>query len=308
MEMTSFPFFRYRISQTCLDSLWSACYLLQHIPKVSKVFLDVILGYVFFNRRFNNKGNNGIKGDMLYNLYVKYHVSCFDPVLPVTLLTCSDQSQHGSLFTLFLYNPLLAFTSVCGLNSVQRGSWNRAQEFLYKVYQDIGQMITRSQTIGITAATDLLFLPVILIGAHVWIIMTEVHWLQFLVSFARTDFCWLAILQNQRTLQEASDSYSFSSLLSSQIRPFCSSLVMSFCDWFWSALCSAQLYSDCINAFRWVPAVVEPKCEDGSLIINHQQSEQTSGSYSIQCTLYSKGPLGHWPHSIDHKLQPPPYI
>ncbi|KAA8584666.1 hypothetical protein FQN60_008451, partial [Etheostoma spectabile] len=58
-----------------------------------------------------------------------------------------NQSQRGSLFTLFLYSPLLAFSSVCGLNSVQRGLWEKAQEFLRKVYRDIGQMITRSRTI-----------------------------------------------------------------------------------------------------------------------------------------------------------------
>lgn len=69
---------------------------------------------------------------------------------PMSLLTCSDQSQRGSLFTLFLYSPLLAFSSVCGLSSVRRGLWERAQEFLRKVYRDIGQMITRSRTIGIS--------------------------------------------------------------------------------------------------------------------------------------------------------------
>uniref|UniRef100_A0AAQ5XNS0 Suppressor of cancer cell invasion n=1 Tax=Amphiprion ocellaris TaxID=80972 RepID=A0AAQ5XNS0_AMPOC len=58
-----------------------------------------------------------------------------------------DQSQRGSLFTLFLYSPLLAFSSVCGLSNVRRGLWERAQEFLCKVYRDIGQMITRSRTI-----------------------------------------------------------------------------------------------------------------------------------------------------------------
>uniref|UniRef100_A0A4W6DUD9 Suppressor of cancer cell invasion n=1 Tax=Lates calcarifer TaxID=8187 RepID=A0A4W6DUD9_LATCA len=57
------------------------------------------------------------------------------------------QSQRGSLFTLFLYSPLLAFSSVCGLNSVRRGLWDKAQEFLRKVYRDIGQMITRSRSI-----------------------------------------------------------------------------------------------------------------------------------------------------------------
>ncbi|XP_029024653.1 protein SCAI isoform X2 [Betta splendens] len=58
-----------------------------------------------------------------------------------------DQSQRGSLFTLFLYSPLLAFSSICGLNSLRRGLWERAQEFLRKIYRDIGQMITRSRTI-----------------------------------------------------------------------------------------------------------------------------------------------------------------
>lgn len=79
-----------------------------------------------------------------------------------SLLNCSDQCQRGSLFTLFLYSPLLAFSSVCGLNSVRRGLWDRAQEFLSKVYNDIGQMITRSRTIGTVA-----HLPQILSFLHV---------------------------------------------------------------------------------------------------------------------------------------------
>ncbi|XP_077353348.1 protein SCAI isoform X1 [Festucalex cinctus] len=58
-----------------------------------------------------------------------------------------DQSQRGSLFTLFLYSPLLAFFSVCGLNSVRQELWKSAQEFLHKVDHDIGQMIARSQAI-----------------------------------------------------------------------------------------------------------------------------------------------------------------
>nr|XP_061800738.1 protein SCAI-like [Nerophis lumbriciformis] len=58
-----------------------------------------------------------------------------------------DQSQRGSLFTLFLYSPLLAFLSVCGLSSVRRELWHSAQEFLHKVDRDIGQMITQSPTI-----------------------------------------------------------------------------------------------------------------------------------------------------------------
>ncbi|KAJ8379571.1 hypothetical protein SKAU_G00003490 [Synaphobranchus kaupii] len=58
-----------------------------------------------------------------------------------------DQSQRGSLFTLFLYSPLMAFLSVCGLSSMRQGLWEKAQEFLHRAYGDIGQMITRSHSI-----------------------------------------------------------------------------------------------------------------------------------------------------------------
>ncbi|XP_036418903.1 protein SCAI isoform X2 [Colossoma macropomum] len=58
-----------------------------------------------------------------------------------------DQSQRGSLFTLFLYNPLMGFLSVCGLTSMHQGLWEKAQEFLGKVSHDIGQMLTSSRAI-----------------------------------------------------------------------------------------------------------------------------------------------------------------
>ncbi|XP_017576632.1 protein SCAI isoform X5 [Pygocentrus nattereri] len=58
-----------------------------------------------------------------------------------------DQSQRGSLFTLFLYNPLMGFLSICGLTSMHQGLWEKAQEFLGKVSHDIGQMLTSSRAI-----------------------------------------------------------------------------------------------------------------------------------------------------------------
>uniref|UniRef100_A0A8C1B8X7 Suppressor of cancer cell invasion n=1 Tax=Cyprinus carpio carpio TaxID=630221 RepID=A0A8C1B8X7_CYPCA len=58
-----------------------------------------------------------------------------------------DQCQRGSLFTLFLYNPLMGFLSVCGLSSMRYGLWEKAQELLRKVFHDIGQMITSSRVI-----------------------------------------------------------------------------------------------------------------------------------------------------------------
>ncbi|KAL0193365.1 hypothetical protein M9458_011661, partial [Cirrhinus mrigala] len=51
------------------------------------------------------------------------------------------------LFTLFLYNPLMGFLSVCGLSSMRYGLWEKAQELLRKVFHDIGQMITSSRVI-----------------------------------------------------------------------------------------------------------------------------------------------------------------
>ncbi|XP_051980768.1 protein SCAI isoform X2 [Xyrauchen texanus] len=58
-----------------------------------------------------------------------------------------DQSQRGSLFTLFLYNPLMGFLSVCGLTSMRYGLWEKAQELLRKLFHDIGQMITNSRVV-----------------------------------------------------------------------------------------------------------------------------------------------------------------
>lgn len=58
-----------------------------------------------------------------------------------------DQSQRGSLFTLFLYNPLMAFLYVCGLSSMRSGLWDKCQEFLRKVNRDLGQLISRSHSI-----------------------------------------------------------------------------------------------------------------------------------------------------------------
>ncbi|KAF5909739.1 protein SCAI isoform X4, partial [Clarias magur] len=58
-----------------------------------------------------------------------------------------DHSQRGSLFTLFLYNPLMGFLSVCGLTSMRQGLWEKSQEFLRKVFHDIGQMLTSSRAI-----------------------------------------------------------------------------------------------------------------------------------------------------------------
>ncbi|MGH0125911.1 UNVERIFIED_CONTAM: hypothetical protein FKN15_026460, partial [Acipenser sinensis] len=68
------------------------------------------------------------------------------------------QSQRGSLFTLFLYNPLMAFLYVCGLSSMRSGLWDKCQEFLRKVNRDLGQLISRSRSTDIEWVCDLAFL------------------------------------------------------------------------------------------------------------------------------------------------------
>uniref|UniRef100_A0A3B3QP88 Suppressor of cancer cell invasion n=1 Tax=Paramormyrops kingsleyae TaxID=1676925 RepID=A0A3B3QP88_9TELE len=79
------------------------------------------------------------------NLFGQPLVCLLSPtVYPKSL---QDQSQRGSLFTLFLYSPIVAFVSVCGLSSLRQGLWEKAQEFLHLVYREVGQMITRSRSI-----------------------------------------------------------------------------------------------------------------------------------------------------------------
>lgn len=78
---------------------------------------------------------------------VCYYIDCLLYFYTVVFLLV-DQSQRGSLFTLFLYNPLMGFLSVCGLSSMRYGLWEKAQELLRKFFHDIGQMITSSRVIG----------------------------------------------------------------------------------------------------------------------------------------------------------------
>ncbi|KPP76316.1 hypothetical protein Z043_104343 [Scleropages formosus] len=62
-------------------------------------------------------------------------------------LVCLLSPTRGSLFTLFLYSPLVAFLSVCGLGSLRLGLWEKAQELLHLVYREVGQIIARSRSI-----------------------------------------------------------------------------------------------------------------------------------------------------------------
>lgn len=108
-----------------------------------------------------------------YIYFYKTIFVTFDTFLFFTVITAtfiSDQSQRGSLFTLFLYCPLMAFLSVCGLSNVRQVLWEKAQEFLRKVYRDIGQMMTRSRTIGISQLCECYFIHACVnIYMHVYI-------------------------------------------------------------------------------------------------------------------------------------------
>ncbi|MBN3281702.1 SCAI protein, partial [Polyodon spathula] len=42
----------------------------------------------------------------------------------------------------------MAFLYVCGLSSMRSGLWDKCQEFLRKVNRDLGQLISRSRSIG----------------------------------------------------------------------------------------------------------------------------------------------------------------
>ncbi|XP_060768878.1 protein SCAI isoform X2 [Neoarius graeffei] len=79
------------------------------------------------------------------NLFGQPLVCLLSPI--VYPKSMQDQSQRGSLFTLFLYNPLMGFLYVSGLTSMHQGLWEKAEEFLHKVSHDIGQMLTSSRAI-----------------------------------------------------------------------------------------------------------------------------------------------------------------
>ncbi|KAM4664214.1 protein SCAI isoform 2-T2 [Discoglossus pictus] len=58
-----------------------------------------------------------------------------------------DHCQRGSLFTLFLNNPLMAFLFISGLSSMRRGLWEKCQDHLRKINRDIAQLLTQSRSI-----------------------------------------------------------------------------------------------------------------------------------------------------------------
>ncbi|KAJ8286429.1 hypothetical protein GJAV_G00039170 [Gymnothorax javanicus] len=58
-----------------------------------------------------------------------------------------EQSQRGSLFTLFLHCPLVAFLCVCGQSSVRQDVWKKGLELLKRTFRDIGLLMTRSPAI-----------------------------------------------------------------------------------------------------------------------------------------------------------------
>ena len=44
----------------------------------------------------------------------------------------ADQSRNGSLFTLFLHSPLVAFCYICNVNNLGSELWDKAQAELDK--------------------------------------------------------------------------------------------------------------------------------------------------------------------------------
>nr|XP_033818027.1 protein SCAI isoform X2 [Geotrypetes seraphini] len=89
--------------------------------------------------------SNSVAYKNFTNLFGQPLVCLLSPtVYPKAL---QDQSQRGSLFTLFLNNPLMAFLFVSGLSSMRKGLWDKCQEYLRKIIRDITQLITHSRSI-----------------------------------------------------------------------------------------------------------------------------------------------------------------
>lgn len=146
--MSDFFLSFHRISPICSANHLYACFLQQYIRRACKVSFFVVLTMCWEKRNFPLL--------FYYFLFFSffhwskifcYYIDCLLYFYTVVFLLV-DQSQRGSLFTLFLYNPLMGFLSVCGLSSMRYGLWEKAQELLRKFFHDIGQMITSSRVIG----------------------------------------------------------------------------------------------------------------------------------------------------------------
>ncbi|XP_069465535.1 protein SCAI isoform X1 [Ambystoma mexicanum] len=89
--------------------------------------------------------SNSVAYKNFTNLFGQPLVCLLSPtVYPKAL---QDQSQRGSLFTLFLNNPLMAFLFICGLSSMRKGLWDKCQEYVRKIHRDIAQLMTHSRSI-----------------------------------------------------------------------------------------------------------------------------------------------------------------
>jgi hypothetical protein len=109
----------------------------------------ICLKYVFVVLRYNGIALIlCIISILKYSSYIVSLVFYKTVVYICNMFVVTDQSQRGSLFTLFLNNPLMAFLFVSGLSSMRRGLWEKCQEYLRKINRDIAQLLTHSRSIG----------------------------------------------------------------------------------------------------------------------------------------------------------------
>lgn len=219
--MSDFFLSFHRISPIFSANHLYACFLRQYIRRACKVSFfccfDNVLGEKKISLAFSP-----------WSKIVCYYIDCLLYFYTVVFLLI-DQSQRGSLFTLFLYNPLMGFLSVCGLSSMRYGLWEKAQELLRKFFHDIGQMITSSRVIGNANMCRypwyfFFFFMLSFIFIHQWQVGPMDRYCIYFILFLLSVF---------------------------QIRPICNFMAMSFCVCSWFVSCSAAPRSDYTSSFGW---------------------------------------------------------
>lgn len=116
--------------------------------KAEKIFLYMLHITASVGEKWRVQGSTLWQGQLSCLMRRMHHVVVYYWLL--------DQSQRGSLFTLFLNNPLMAFLFVSGLSSMRRGLWEKCQDYLRKINRDIAQLLTHSRSIGMSSKTYML--------------------------------------------------------------------------------------------------------------------------------------------------------
>ncbi len=80
------------------------------------------------------------------NMFGQPFIGLFSPpTLPVVF--ADKQNQNGSLFTLFLTNPLFGFCTICSIEELSSEAFYKAQQLIRVIFADIAKLFYRSKIV-----------------------------------------------------------------------------------------------------------------------------------------------------------------